>query len=316
MSSAGDHLTDRPSATDGPRASGDAVGPLRGPHGEPVPATVWEVARRPRWIALLAFALVVSGIFGLLAQWQIERSVEGSRTVNAETETTKPLGDEFTPQTAFPERLAAQRVEVTGTFVPDDTMVVGDRVDEGRTGWWLVGRLVDDASGASLPVALGWTADEAAARDAAPSVPADDERVTLTGRLMPTESPSTSDYEADRVTAVSSAMLANEWSDLDAGIYNGYLVADDAVGGLAAVHAPAPLESTQLNWLNVFYAVEWVVFAGFAIFLWFRLVRDRFEREVDEAAELAGLAGLDEASDQGRLDVDRSRRDADQPRVD
>jgi len=307
MSSAGDHLTDRPSATDGPRASGDAVGPLRGPHDQPVPASVWEVARRPRWIALLVFALVVSGIFGLLAQWQIERSVEGSQTVNAETETTKPLGEEFAPQTAFPERLAAQRVEVTGTFVPADTMVVGDRVDEGRTGWWLVGRLVDDASGASLPVALGWSADEVAARDAAASVPSGDDRVALTGRLMPTESPSTSDYEADRVTAVSSAMLANEWSDLGAGIYNGYLVADDAAGGLEAVHAPAPLESTQLNWLNVFYAVEWVVFAGFAIFLWFRLVRDRFEREVDEAAELA---------EEARLDVDRPRREADLPRVD
>lgn len=256
----------------------------------PVPATVWEVARRPRWIALLVFALVVSGIFGLLAQWQIERSVEGSRPVNAETETTKPLVDEFAPQTAFPERLAAQRVEVTGTFVPDDTMVVGDRVDEGRTGWWLVGRLVDDGTGASLPVALGWSADEVAARDAASAVPSAGDEVTLTGRLMPTESPSTSDYEGDRVTVVSSAMLANEWTGLDAGIYNGYLVADDGVGGLQAVHAPAPAAETQLNWLNVFYAVEWVVFAGFAIFLWYRLARDRFEREVDEAAEAAEAA--------------------------
>ena len=39
----------------------------------------------------------------------------------------------------------------------------------------------------------------------------------------------------------------------------------------------------ELNWLNVFYAVEWVVFAGFAVFLWYRLVRDAVERERDEA---------------------------------
>lgn len=30
--------------------------------------------------------------------------------------------------------------------------------------------------------------------------------------------------------------------------------------------------------LNLFYAVEWVVFAGFAIFLWWRFVRDEHLR--------------------------------------
>lgn len=33
-----------------------------------------------------------------------------------------------------------------------------------------------------------------------------------------------------------------------------------------------------INWLNLFYAVEWVVFAGFAIFFWYRLVRDDWEK--------------------------------------
>jgi hypothetical protein len=42
-----------------------------------------------------------------------------------------------------------------------------------------------------------------------------------------------------------------------------------------------------VNLLNVFYAIEWVVFAGFAIFLWYRLVRDTWEREQEEAAEAA-----------------------------
>jgi surfeit locus 1 family protein len=41
-----------------------------------------------------------------------------------------------------------------------------------------------------------------------------------------------------------------------------------------------------LNWLNIFYAVEWVIFAGFAIFLWYRLARDAWERELEELEEL------------------------------
>jgi len=266
----------------------DGPGPghvRRHPDGHPLPTTVWEVARRPRWIGLLAFALLVSAIFGLLAQWQIERSVEGSQPINVETETVKPLADELAPQTAFPERLAGQRVTVAGTMVPADTMVIGDRVDDGRTGWWLVGRLVDGATGASLPLALGWSPTEQEAREAASAVPGATDEVTVTGRLLPTESPSTSDYEADRVTVVSSAMLVNEWTDLEAGVFNGYVVTDAAVCGLQPVTAPAPESEVQLNWLNIFYAIEWVVFAGFAVFLWFRLVKDRFEREHEEAAE-------------------------------
>ena len=40
----------------------------------------------------------------------------------------------------------------------------------------------------------------------------------------------------------------------------------------------------ELNLLNVFYALEWALFAGFAIYLWYRLVRDVVEREQAEAA--------------------------------
>ena len=42
--------------------------------------------------------------------------------------------------------------------------------------------------------------------------------------------------------------------------------------------AVPPLPVGAINWLNLFYAVEWVVFAGFAIFFWYRLVRDDWEK--------------------------------------
>ena len=35
----------------------------------------------------------------------------------------------------------------------------------------------------------------------------------------------------------------------------------------------------QLNWLNIFYAAEWAVFAIFAIVIWYRTVRDAWTRE-------------------------------------
>jgi hypothetical protein len=38
----------------------------------------------------------------------------------------------------------------------------------------------------------------------------------------------------------------------------------------------------QVNWLNLFYSVEWVVFAGFALFIWWRLVKDDYRRDLEE----------------------------------
>jgi surfeit locus 1 family protein len=67
-------------------------------------------------------------------------------------------------------------------------------------------------------------------------------------------------------------------------VYGGYLVLAEPVAGLEAIRADAPQREVTLNWLNVFYAIEWVLFAGFAIYLWYRLVRDAVERAEAVAA--------------------------------
>jgi len=73
--------------------------------------------------------------------------------------------------------------------------------------------------------------------------------------------------------------LINLWESVPGGVYGGYVILDSAPAGLELIDAPAPIAEVGLNLLNVFYAIEWVVFAGFAIFLWYRLVRDAWELE-------------------------------------
>jgi hypothetical protein len=93
------------------------------------------------------------------------------------------------------------------------------------------------------------------------------------------------------MTTVAVAHLINVWSDYDdRPVYFGYVTTTEPVAGLDAIVSPPPLQEAELNWLNVFYAVEWVVFAGFAVFLWFRLVKDAVQREREEA-ELAAEEG-------------------------
>ncbi len=86
---------------------------------------------------------------------------------------------------------------------------------------------------------------------------------------------------------MSVPQLINEWNDVTGDVYNGYVVADRTWGGMTAIYSPPPIDKATVNWLNIFYAVEWVVFAGFAIFLWYRLVKDDFERIHEEAEEAA-----------------------------
>ena len=112
--------------------------------------------------------------------------------------------------------------------------------------------------------------------------------MTVVGRFLPSEAPIAPDDDEDPLAmqSVAVAQLINVWADYDdRPVYFGYVTAAEPVAGLEAISSPPPEESVELNWLNIFYAVEWAVFAGFAVFLWYRLVRDAVERERDEAAE-------------------------------
>jgi hypothetical protein len=44
-------------------------------------------------------------------------------------------------------------------------------------------------------------------------------------------------------------------------------------------------DAERVNWLSAFYFLEWMLFAGFAVFLWWRLVRDEQIRLAAEAAD-------------------------------
>ena len=106
------------------------------------------------------------------------------------------------------------------------------------------------------------------------------------GRYVPTESPQSSDFENGERRALSVAELINIW-DNPGPVYGGYLVANEAPDGLSVISTTPPSTERVLNWLNIFYAAEWVIFAGFALYLWYRLVRDQWERELESDQALA-----------------------------
>lgn len=246
---------------------------------------MWKVARRPRWIAALLLALGVAAGFAALGQWQVGRAVQNGTIIKFPTETVEPLSKVAAPEKDITDRAAGQLVSVTGRRVAGDTYVVSGRPNFGVTGYWVIGHVVA-SNGASVAVALGWTKSQAQADAAAETLAAGAPPASIVGRYQPSEPPDQDDFEHNVVSVVSIPWLINEWKVATPDVYAGYIVDNTAPAGLAKIQSVRPLDNVTLDWLNVFYAIEWTLFAGFAIYLWYRLVKDAWERE-EEARDLA-----------------------------
>ncbi|CAD6004148.1 SURF1-like protein [Agreia sp. COWG] len=247
---------------------------------------------------MLVLALAIAAIFAALGQWQLERAVSSGQVDDRPTETVEPLASLAVPQQPVLSAEAAQRVSTSGVFEPADYGILADRLNGGTSGFWVIGHLAVDEPGApALAVALGWAPDREAAvsaRDALAAEPRASAPQAIEGRYVDPDAPNVDDAEKAKgsdydITTMSPAALVNIWTALgpDTDIYGGYVIAESAPAGLDVIDAPEPDRSVELNWLNIFYAVEWVIFAGFAVFLWYRLAKDAWEREKEELEELA-----------------------------
>lgn len=275
---------------------------------EVFPPTLREVLLRPRWIALLGLCLVVAGVFAWLGQWQLSRAIDTDPLPPGATEEVQPLADIVEPGRYLPEPLVGQRVDVTGTWVPGDFLVVATRYNDGVEGYWVTGQLrVDpstgsgtgaegsgsgDAAPTSIAVAIGWVAtpEEAAAAVDLLEAEASGDPVDVRGRIISDEGPALPPKGGDPfvMTRMSSAALLAQWHDTDGlAVYRPYLVSEDTAGGLIEISSRPPEDSAGVHWLNIFYAAEWAVFAGFAFYLWYRLAKDAWEREIEDLEDAA-----------------------------
>lgn len=255
-----------------------------------------QMMLRPKWIGALLLTIAVAAVFAGLAQWQIGRAVEEAFVEQAPTETVRELAPLAEPGVATEQSLTGSRVEVRASYVPGDTVYAQGRLRVSGTdsiGVWTIGHFVTD-EGIDIPVVLGWSEDLPVATRAVTafedSAKSSDATVVI-GRFLPSEAPTVPDAGQDvyYTSWVAVGELINRWQSVAPnGTYFGYIISESPIDGLQPIETPAPERQAQLNALNVFYAIEWVVFAGFAIYIWYRLVRDAYEREQDAAPPGAG----------------------------
>jgi cytochrome oxidase assembly protein ShyY1 len=253
-----------------------------------------RAAVRPRLAVTLLVLLAAAGICGRLGVWQLDRAhvrsqvaLEQRRAAEASTPPAA-LADVLAPQTRFDGSLVGRRVAVRGFYAANEQYLVSGRSLDGRTGYLVLTPLaVSTAAGTTtsgppvLPVVRGWIPGPDGADLAPPSG-----EVAVTGFLQASEAAGMIDPVARTTDAISSGALANIWGGP---IYTGYLVATSSEpaqqGGLTSLPQPTPPGGVGWNIQNLAYALQWWIFGGFALALWWRLVRDEAERDSDSTAD-------------------------------
>ena len=244
------------------------------------PRGFWRLALTPKWIGALLLALAVAAAFALLGQWQLERSFRqvGTDNPNPTSQVAFPIDDISTAGQPLTEGADGARVKFEIMLDTQNVFIVANRQQAGATGYWLIANS-RTVAGNSLTVALGFT-DQL--REA------ERERIRLmqsfqaqafishTGTFLATEAPKQLDPERQYILqSLSLAQLVNLYSpERPLVSYPGFVVIEDRLVDLDPIDIGAKASMLEINYLNIFYAVEWALFAGFAIFLWWRLVKD------------------------------------------
>jgi hypothetical protein len=224
----------------------------------------WRVAVRPKFIAGFLISLLAAAAFSLLGQWQLDRSLTKDQTA---AEIQKVVTVEV-------------MLDVQNVFIVDG------RLQDGKEVFWLLVNS-QEATGKSLTLAIGQSDSllkvEAARFELKNSMTAQ-AFLPVRGYWLPTEAPLAIDKANPYLLqSVSTAQLINLYSpEKPLASYTDFLVAEGfaaslspKLGEIDAVLEPAP----AINWLSVFYAAEWILFAGFALFLWGRTVKDSVDAE-------------------------------------
>lgn len=279
-----------------------------------------KTALQPKWIAMLVIALLLATVFVVLSAWQFGESRTEGNPVEDITEDPVPLTEIYEPERQMTIYEADRIVDLEGEFVEDTQVIVEERLQGDDLGYWVVGAFRVDGAPEDevIPVVRGWVED----LDDVDALPAGEE-LEVRGRLLPTEAPGEGARETPGIfPTLSVAELINIWDEPS---YSGFVVAFDVTDGageeVGAEASGSPLEpiwvdtqpeTSDINWQSLFYAVEWAVFAGFAFYLWWRMVKDAHEKGQEEERLDRAWKDLWRAEYQAARDTGQSEHDAEQ----
>ncbi|MEI5098685.1 SURF1 family protein [Streptomyces sp. PmtG] len=248
----------------------------------------------PRWWGINVFVALAVPVCLFMGSWQLsrfeDRVQDHEDAKKQQAVSTEGAARPLASLLPVDRDTSGERTSATGRY--GKQLLVPDRELNDKRGYYVL-TMLDVKGGRSLPVVRGWLPGDADARRA-PAPPKGE--VTVVGALQSSESPSSDGVTATgglptgQVGMISAASLVNLVPD---DVYDAWITLERGADGLKPVPATAP-ENSGLDlkaFQNLGYTGEWFVFAGFVVFMWFRLFRR--EREAARDTEL-GLVPDDE----------------------
>lgn len=237
----------------------------------------------PRWLGLTVVLIAVLVGFTWLGLWQFGVAEQGKKA-NIGTgpqQARVPVTSLMKPTDPFPANGSLRKVSATGHYVPGSQTLVSGRVLGTQSGYWVVTGFAVDGQSAQLPVVRGFVADRAQA--VAPTVTP----VQLQGALAPGESPSAFGTPAGTLTTVDLPQLMAQWHSR---VYNAFvfMTAESPAVTKAPIQVfpPPTPASGGIQLRNMGYAFQWWIFAGFAVYMFARQLR---EETADRARTERGM---------------------------
>ena len=229
---------------------------------------------RLRQALILLAGLVVAGVMVLLGIWQLDVYRAQGEAQAARRASQPPVEVSTVAQAGAAIADGYGRpVTASGRYLPGVQTLVPV---EARPGSYRVLSALRLTDGDVLPVVRGVVTGTDA-----PAPPTGDERET--GVLLPSEEAPSGDLPPGQLSSVRITTLAQEWPGP---LVSGFVTldaADAAAQGLDAAPAELPQVSGRLR--NGAYAVQWWVFAAFALYLATRIARDQELDGIDLAPD-------------------------------
>lgn len=246
-----------------------------------------------RWLLRSALALVAILLCVFAATWQWDRSQQQLAAEQAALAEPAPVGEVVSPaDPSVPIEALGRQVTVTGEYLAGAQSIVRTRLSPGgEPGFWVVNG-VRTSDGTIVSVLRGWSPS---------SNPTTAEgSASVVGRLQPDEN-----FYGDALVSaarplvtITQAGLREQWEQPSTRVGQqvpmtpGFVAATQIRPGDPDLESLIPLIGTdpEIDYplRNVFYSLQWLVFAGFVIVVWLKWFREDVAEASSDGHEDAG----------------------------